>query len=66
MIMPHASELPTADKQRLDAAVAALRKAVDDNQTWLDKTLVPNAKGDFRIGGEAVRRETRVRARIRR
>ncbi|MBP4136443.1 DUF885 family protein, partial [Streptococcus agalactiae] len=26
------------------------RKAVAEQQTWLDKTLVPNAKGDFRIG----------------
>ena len=50
LIMPHAGELPPEDKQKLDAAVAALRKAVDENQIWLDKTLVPNAKGDFRIG----------------
>jgi hypothetical protein len=27
-----------------------LRKAVAEHQAWLDKTLVPNAKGDFRIG----------------
>jgi uncharacterized protein (DUF885 family) len=50
LIMPHAKELPDADRQKLEAAVASLRKAVDENQTWLDKTLVPNAKGDFRIG----------------
>ncbi|HSS07943.1 MAG TPA: DUF885 family protein, partial [Rhodanobacteraceae bacterium] len=50
LIMPHAGELPPEDKQKLDAAVAALRKSVDENQIWLDKTLVPNAKGDFRIG----------------
>ena len=25
---------------------------MDEQQTWLDKTLVPNAKGDFRIGAE--------------
>jgi uncharacterized protein (DUF885 family) len=50
LIMPHAKELPDADKQKLEAAVAGLRKAVDANQTWLDKELVPNAKGDFRIG----------------
>jgi len=50
LIMPHAKELPEADKQKLDAAVAALRKSVEETQTWLDKELVPNAKGDFRIG----------------
>jgi uncharacterized protein (DUF885 family) len=50
LIVPHAGDLPAADKQKLDAAVATLRKAVDENQTWIDKQLVPNAKGDFRIG----------------
>jgi len=50
LIMPHAKELPDADRQKLEASAAALKKAVDDNQTWLDKTLVPNAKGDFRLG----------------
>src|SRR5690606_5741027 len=29
-----------------------LGKAVAEQQEWLDKTLVPNAKGDFRIGAE--------------
>ena len=50
LIVPHAGELTKADRQHLEAAVAALRKAVDEHQVWLDKTLVPNAKGDFRIG----------------
>jgi uncharacterized protein (DUF885 family) len=49
-ITPNASQLTGADRARLDAAVAGLRKAVADQQTWLDKTLVPSAKGDFRIG----------------
>lgn len=51
-IAPHIGELPQADQQRLQAAIAGLKKAVDEQQTWLDKTLVPNAKGDFRIGAE--------------
>ena len=50
MLMPHAKELNDADRKRFDAAAANLRKAVAEQQTWLDKTLVPNAKGDFRIG----------------
>jgi len=49
-ITPNASKLSGDDRARLDAAVANLRKAVADQQVWLDKTLVPNAKGDFRIG----------------
>ena len=49
-ITPNAGQLTGEDRQRLDAAVANLRKAVADQQVWLDKTLVPNAKGNFRIG----------------
>ncbi|GAA5011471.1 DUF885 domain-containing protein [Pseudoluteimonas lycopersici] len=51
-ITPNAGQLQGEDRARLDAAVANLRKAVAEQQTWLDKTLVPNAKGDFRIGAK--------------
>jgi uncharacterized protein (DUF885 family) len=51
-IVPNADQLQGADRERLDAAVANLRKAVAEQQEWLDKTLVPNAKGDFRIGAK--------------
>ena len=51
-IVPNADKLTGADRTRLDTAVANLRKAVAEQQDWLDKTLVPNAKGDFRIGRE--------------
>lgn len=49
-IVPNADQLQGEDRQQLDAAVTALRKAVAEHQQWLDKTLVPNAKGDFRLG----------------
>ncbi|GAA4791876.1 DUF885 domain-containing protein [Lysobacter hankyongensis] len=49
-IVPNADQLQGDDRKRLDAAVEGLRKAVAEHQLWLDKTLVPNAKGDFRIG----------------
>jgi len=51
-ITPNAGQLTGTDRTRLDAAVATLRKAVAEQQAWLDKTLVPHAKGDFRIGGQ--------------
>ncbi len=51
-ITPNADQLTGEDRTRLDAAVATLRAAVDEHQTWLDDTLVPNAKGEFRIGAE--------------
>ena len=51
-ILPNAGQLQGGDRTRLDAAVDTLRKAVEEHQQWLDGTLVPNAKGDFRIGAE--------------
>lgn len=51
-ITPHIGELPQAEQQRLQAAIDGLKKAVDEQQQWLDKTLVPSAKGEFRIGAE--------------
>ncbi len=49
-IVPNADQLQGEDRKRLDAAIEGLRKAVAEHQLWLDKTLVPNTKGDFRIG----------------
>lgn len=51
-IVPNAGQLQGEDRKRLDAAIEGLRKAVAEQQLWLDKTLVPNAKGDFRIGAK--------------
>ena len=50
MIAPHAGQLAGADRVRFDAALAGLKTAVAEQQTWLDKVLVPQAKGDFRLG----------------
>ena len=50
VILSQASALPAGDQQKLQAAAAALKAALAVHQDWLDKTLVPNAKGDFRIG----------------
>ena len=51
-ITPNAAQLSGDDRKQLDAAVAGLRKAVAQQQEWLDKILVPNAKGNFRIGAK--------------
>ncbi len=50
MLMPHLGELSAQDQVRFKAAAARLRAEVATQQTWIDKTLVPNAKGDFRLG----------------
>ncbi len=52
LIVPQADALQGEERKHLDAAIATLRKAVAEQQTWLDETLIPNARGDFRIGAE--------------
>jgi uncharacterized protein (DUF885 family) len=52
LVVPNLGQLPEADRARLERAIAAARAAVARHQQWLDKELVPNAKGDFRIGRE--------------
>ncbi|MFM5954487.1 MAG: DUF885 domain-containing protein, partial [Novosphingobium sp.] len=52
MLAPHADALSGADRARFDAALAGLKAAVADQQTWLDSVLVPAAKGDFRLGAK--------------
>ena len=50
MLAPHADALTGADRTRFDAALNGLKAAVAEHQDWLDKVLVPQAKGDFRLG----------------
>ncbi|MGH6870920.1 MAG: DUF885 domain-containing protein [Rhizomicrobium sp.] len=51
-IVAQASALPAPEQKDLQDAAAALKAAVDAHQDWLDRTLVSNAKGDFRIGAK--------------
>jgi len=50
MLAPHADSLNAADRARFDKALAGLKLAVAEQQKWLDTVLVPQAKGDFRLG----------------
>jgi uncharacterized protein (DUF885 family) len=52
MIRPQANSLPASDRVALDRAAAALGAAVARHQRWLDRELVPKAKGDFRLGAK--------------
>ncbi|MEJ0059305.1 MAG: DUF885 domain-containing protein [Terricaulis sp.] len=52
LILPHADALGPSDRARLNAAVETLRASVAEHQTWIDGTLVPGARGDFRIGAQ--------------
>ena len=49
-ITPNLGQLGDEDRERAENAIGNLKIAVAEQQKWLDETLVPNAKGDFRIG----------------
>ena len=49
-ILAQKAALPAADQARLERAAATAKAAVADYQSWLDKELVPNAKGNERLG----------------
>jgi len=51
-IAPHLDALQGAERARLEAAIKTFDAAVDARQAWLDGTLVPNSRGDFRLGAK--------------
>jgi uncharacterized protein (DUF885 family) len=52
MILPQAKTLTAAEQGELKDAANMLRAAMTAHQQWLNKVLVPQAKGDFRIGAK--------------
>jgi uncharacterized protein (DUF885 family) len=42
--------LPPAEQESLRASLAKARSAVSQHQIWLDKRLLPESRGDFRLG----------------
>ncbi len=50
MVMPNADTLGGRDRARLTDAAEALSRALTDHQKWIDETLLPNARGSFRLG----------------
>ena len=52
LVMPQVGALPAADQKRLTSAIERARTAVSQQQIWLEKRLLPDAKGDFRFGAQ--------------
>jgi uncharacterized protein (DUF885 family) len=50
LVVPAAHVLSHDQRQTLDDAVVLARAAVAEHQAWLEETLLPSAKGNFRIG----------------
>jgi uncharacterized protein (DUF885 family) len=51
-IKPGVDKLTGADRDELNASIALARHAVDQHQRWIEQKLVPNAKGEFRVGAK--------------
>ncbi len=52
MVRPQLSTLSKAERARLERAIATASEAVEEQQQWLESTLLPRAKAEFRLGGE--------------
>ena len=50
MVNPNIGKLDVANRNRLENAIQTATAAIDEHQIWLEKDVLPNAKGDFRIG----------------
>jgi uncharacterized protein (DUF885 family) len=50
LVVPQLGVLPEADQAALRTAIAHARTAIAQHQIWLEKKLLPEAKGDFRLG----------------
>lgn len=50
LILAQADGLGADDKARLTKAAETAKAAIAEHQKWIDATLVPGAKGDFRYG----------------
>jgi uncharacterized protein (DUF885 family) len=50
LVVPQLGALPAEEQAQLKSVIDKARKAIAQHQIWLDKRLVPEAKGDFRIG----------------
>lgn len=50
IVKPNLGELREDQRDRLEQAIAVARTAVEEHQKWLEAELLPNARGDFRLG----------------
>lgn len=50
LVVPQLGALPADEQAQFKATIAKARSAIAQHQIWLDRKLVPEAKGDFRLG----------------
>ncbi len=52
LVVPALAELPPAERTTLTAAIGRAKTAISQHQLWLERRLLPEAKGSFRLGAE--------------
>ncbi len=52
MVRPQRMKLSEAERQRLDKMMETATAAVEQQQEWLEKELLPNAKGNYQLGAK--------------
>ena len=52
LIKPNLGELRKDQRDRLERAMVTAKAAVEEHQEWLEAKLLPNARGDFRLGSQ--------------
>jgi len=52
LVTPHLKTAPAALRKTVEDAIKIYNAAIDEHQAWIDTTLVPAAKADFRAGAE--------------
>jgi uncharacterized protein (DUF885 family) len=50
MVKPNLNELEKNQRDHLQQTMSVARTAVEEHQQWLEAELLPNARGDFRLG----------------
>jgi uncharacterized protein (DUF885 family) len=51
-VKPRIGALTPALRDRLERAMTTARAAIEEQQTWLEKDVLPKAAGEFRLGAE--------------
>ncbi len=51
-VVPAIVSLPEGERERAMSIVARAKSAISQHQLWLERRLLPEAKGDFRLGAE--------------
>jgi uncharacterized protein (DUF885 family) len=52
LVKPNLGELQKKQRDRLERAMADAKAAVEEHQQWLETELLPDARGDFRLGSQ--------------